>query len=118
LIGRPHFLFSTPALWARAQRPQVMPVINPVVVAILPDDRNSIRAGWFDSYQMCGRRIFQLHRKNPSIRFGFHILMTASTLGAWTGRPQQGKGIDTDMAITPGDGHIHGLAVGSNVRRI
>ena len=92
-----------------------MPVVDAVIVAILPDDGDGVRPGGFDSGYAGLRGIFELHRKNGGIRFGFHVLMPAPALGAWTGSPQQGKGVHAGVAVVPGDGHFQGRAVGSDI---
>jgi hypothetical protein len=103
-----------PIFRARAQGAQVMPVVDPVVVTILPDDGQ--RVGSYGNHIAEARRrcISQLEIEHVRIRFRLHILVPAAAGGAGTSGAQQFKRIDTRMLVIPCDREFSGLFVGSN----
>jgi hypothetical protein len=103
-----------PVFRAGAQRPQIMPVVNPVIVSILPDDCEGVGSYCNDIGDPRGGCIAQLDVEHLCIRFRPHIFMSAAAGGAWTGRAQQLKWIDTRVIIIPCDREFSGLFIGSN----
>ena len=91
-----------------------MPVVNAVIVPVLPDDGEGIRPNGYYITDARGRRIPQLDIEHFRIGFGFHILMPAAAGGAGTGCAQQLKGIDARMIVVPRDGEFSCLFVCSN----
>ena len=91
-----------------------MPVINAVIMPILPDNGEGVRADGYHVADARGRRISQLDIERLCVRFGFHVLMSAATRSAWTGSAQQLKGIDARMIVAPRDREFSGLLIGSN----
>ncbi len=55
---------------AGTQSPQVMPVVDAIIMAIIPDNGDAIGAGWFDGDEPGGRRIIQHDIEDIRIRFG------------------------------------------------
>ena len=92
-----------------------MPVIDAIIVAVLPDDGQGVGADGFEVVEARGRRIGELLFKNIRVGFGVHVLMSAAAGGTRTAGAQQTEGIDTGMPIVPADGELAGLFVGGDV---
>ena len=95
-----------------------MPVIDPVIVAIIPDDSDTVGTGCFNVDQPRSGGIFQLDGENFRVGFGGHFFVAAPALGAGTGRPQQGKRVQADVTIAPGNSHLGAGTVGGDVGRM
>ena len=91
-----------------------MPVVNAVIVSILPDDSESIGSYSDNVGDPRGGCIAELEVEHFRIGFGSHVLMSAAAGGAGTGRPQQLKRIDARVIVVPGDCKFSGLFIGSN----
>ena len=91
-----------------------MPVVDPVIVSILPNDGESIRAHRDHISDPRGGCLSELDIEHSSIRFGSHVLVSAAAGGTGTGRPQQLKWIDARMIVVPCDRKFSGLFIGSD----
>ena len=91
-----------------------MPVVNPVIVSILPDDGEGVGSHRDDIGDPCGGCIAQLDFEHICIGFRSHVLMSAAAGGAWASRAQQLKWIDTRVIIIPSDREFSSLFIGSN----
>jgi len=91
-----------------------VPVVNAVIVPILPDDGQ--RVGAYSNYvaDARGRCIPQLDFEYFRIGFGPHVLMPAAAGSTWTRRAQQLKWIDARMIVAPRDREFPGLFIGGN----
>ena len=94
-----------------------MPVVNAVIVPILPDDGQGIGPYRNDIADPCGGCIPQFDLEHLRIGLSLHVLMSPAAGGARAGRPQQLKRIDARMAIIPRDREFTGLFIGSNTGR-
>ena len=93
-----------------------MPVVNSVIVPILPNDGKGVGAYGNHIADARRRRISQPDIEHFRIGFRPHILVPPAAGGARTGRAQQFKWIDARMIVVPCDGEFPGLLVGSNAR--
>jgi hypothetical protein len=91
-----------------------MPVVNSVIVPILPDDGERIRAYSNHIADSCGGCIPELDIEYFRIRFGLHVFMPAAAGGAGTRRPQQFKWIDARVIVVPSDLEFSCFFIGSN----
>jgi hypothetical protein len=94
-----------------------MPVVNPIIVSVLPDDRKCIRSHGNYITDPCGQGVTQLDIEHFRVRFGPHVLMSASAGGAGTSRTQQLKWIDARVIVVPCDREFSGLLIGSDAGR-
>ena len=92
-----------------------MPVINAIIVAVLPDDGEGVGADGFEVVEARGRRISKLLLEYLRVWLGVHVLMSAAAGGTRTARAQQTKWIDTGVSIIPVDGELAGLFIGGDV---
>ena len=92
-----------------------MPVIDAVIVTILPDNGEGIGSHGNDIVDARGGCIPQLDVEYLRIRFGAHVLVPATAGGAGTSRPQQLKRIDARVIVVPGDRKFFGFLIDSNV---
>lgn len=103
-----------PIFRAWTQRAQVMPIVNAVIVSILPDDREGIGPHRDNIGDARGGRISQLDIEHLCIGFRPHIFMSAAAGGAGTGGSQQLKRVDARVIVIPCDRKFSGLFIGSN----
>ena len=75
--------FAAFSTWT--QRPQIVPVVNSVIVTVFPDNAQRVGADCDHICQTGGEGIFHLPAEYFCIRFRFHVLMSAAAGGAWTG---------------------------------
>ena len=92
-----------------------MPVIDAVIVAVLPDYSQRVGADGFEVVDARGWRISKLLLKYLRLRLGAHVLMSAAARGARTAGAQQPERIYTGVSIVPVDGELAGLFVGGDV---
>jgi len=92
-----------------------MPIVDTIIVTILPDYGQRVRADSLDVVDPCGRCIFELLLKYLGVRLGAHILMTTTTGGTWACRSEQSKRVDTNVTILPVDCKFPGLFVCGDV---
>ena len=78
-------LFSTAALIAWTQCPQIVPVEYSVVVPVLPDDGQRIGPHSHNIIDARGGGFFQFDTENVGIGFAAHVFMSAAAGGARTG---------------------------------
>lgn len=83
-----------------------MPVVNTVIVAILPYDGDAIRPCSLDGFNTGFGVIPVREFENSVIRLALHIFVAASALRARAGCPQQREGVLALMAIRPLNGHL------------
>ncbi len=92
-----------------------MPIVDAVIMAVLPYDGESIRADGFDVGDARGRRIGEVLLEYVGAGLGVHVLMTAAARCAGTPGAQQAERIDADMPIIPIDGELASLFVYGDV---
>ena len=78
---------NSPALLARTQFPQVMPIEDTVIVPVLPGGGDGVRADRHEVLQPRGRGIRQVHIEDFRRGFVAHFIVTATALGARTASP-------------------------------
>src|SRR5215213_5216969 len=91
-----------------------MPVIDPIVVSILPDDGHSIRPHRNHVVDTRGGRVSHLEIEYFRIGFRAHLLVPAAAGGTWAGSAQQLKWVNAGVIIVPCNGKFPGLFVGGN----
>src|SRR5215207_669000 len=91
-----------------------MPVIDPIVVSILPDDGHGIRSHGNDVVDACGGCVSHPEIEDFRIGFGAHLFMSTATGGTRAGCAQQLKWVDTCVIVIPCNGKFPGLFVGGN----
>lgn len=94
-----------------------MPVIDPIIVTILPDNGQGIGSHSDNVADPCGERISKLDIEHIRVRFRLHVLMSAAAGGTWTGRAQQLKRIDARVIVAPCDCEFSGLFICGNASR-
>src|SRR3989304_7446485 len=112
------FLLFPPILRAifltRTQRAQIMPVVDSIIMSILPDDGEGIRSHCNDIANSRGRWVTQLDMEHIRIGFGPHVLMSAAAGGARAGRAQQLERVDARVTVAPCDSEFPGLFICGN----
>ena len=94
-----------------------MPIVDAVVVAVLPDDCQRIRADGFNVGDARGRRIGEILFEYIGAGLGAHVLMAAAARGAGTPGAQQAERIDADVPVVPVHDEFAGLFVYGDVGR-
>jgi len=91
-----------------------MPVVDPVIVTIFPDDGQRVGTHRNHIGQARGGRVFHLLCEYICVRLGVHVLVATAARGARTGRAQQPKGIDTHMFVVPAERQFSFAFVGGH----
>ena len=91
-----------------------MPVVDAVIVTVLPDDGHRVGADRDHVDDTRGGSVAQLFGVDVRIRFGLHILGPAAAGGAATGGAQLFERVHADMPVVPGDGEFPLAFVGGD----
>lgn len=91
-----------------------MPVVNPVIVPIFPDDREGIGSHCDHVVDARGGCIAQVQIEHLGVGFRSHVFVSATAGGTRAGCAQQFKRIDAGMIVAPGDREFSGFFIGSN----
>src|SRR5215216_2432847 len=91
-----------------------MPVVNPVIVPVFPNDGQGIRSDCYHIADPRGGSIAELDSKHFRIGFRVHVLMSAAAGGTGAGGAQQLEGIDARVIVIPGNRKFSGFLIGSD----
>jgi len=92
-----------PILFAGTQRPQIMPVIDSIIVTILPHDGQRVGTHSNDIRYPRGLGVAKFFVEHVRIGLGFHVLMSAAAGGTRASCTQQLKRINAGVSIVPCD---------------
>jgi hypothetical protein len=106
-----------PVFGARAEGPQIVPVVDAVVVAIFPDDGQRVGTDSFYVSNASGWRVGQVLLEDLRARLGMHIFMAAPARCTGATCAQKAERVDADVAVIPGERKLAGFLVDRYVCR-